>query len=252
MGVGCTASSRASARPRCPASRARSNLGQTRAATASRGGGGSIRRVFARSGPAWEKEEHGEEEEAVRLREALYEAGDLWSTSVRATIPGGGAERCDKHTAGRSDASPRFRLAYMPMRNRAEVPRLVMEEAGCPYEFDVIGFQVWKHDVKANDDSLPFGKVPVLYSLDPEHRDAAGEPLAVANETAITRFLARQLGMAGKGPVQEARVDMLYVQYIQTMRNNTLTHEGELYSVGACVGWEATVMARIRGFVILI
>jgi hypothetical protein len=45
---------------------------------------------------------------------------------MRDRIPGG--------VAGR----PRFRLAYMPMRNRAEVPRLIMEEAGCPYEFDVV------------------------------------------------------------------------------------------------------------------
>jgi hypothetical protein len=43
----------------------------------------------------------------------------------------------------------------------------------------------------------------VLYSYDPAHRRgvaadgiSGGEPLAVANETAITRFLAKRLGRA--------------------------------------------------------
>lgn len=69
---------------------------------------------------------------------------------MRARIPGGGAEKKVKvgeATAAASAAAavrPRYRLAYMPMRNRAEVPRLIMEEAGCPYEFDVMGFQLWK------------------------------------------------------------------------------------------------------------
>ena len=102
-------------------------------------------------------------------------------------------------------------------------------------EFDVIGFQLWKRWVKANDESLPFGKVPVLYSYDPAHRGPGGEPLVVANETAITRFLARQLGMDGSrdGAATEAKLDMLYVQYFQTLRNNGVTHEGEHYAVGA-------------------
>lgn len=58
--------------------------------------------------------------------------------------------------------------------------------------------------MKVNDATIPFGKVPVLYSYDPAHRGAAGEPLAVGNEAAITRFLAKQLGMAGANPAQEA------------------------------------------------
>jgi len=121
----------------------------------------------------------------------------------------------------------------MPMRNRAEVPRLVMEEAGCPYELDVIGFQLWRRRVKEADASLPFGKLPVLYATDAAFRDAAGDALAIGNETAITRFLARQLGMAGRDAAHEARLDALYVQYYHTLRNSGVSHEGEHYSVGA-------------------
>ena len=79
------------------------------------------------------------EPEAIALREHLRDSVDLWSTSGRWRLPGGGAEH---------GVPPRFTLSYMAMRNRAEVPRLIMEEARCPYVFEVIGFTTWRADVK--------------------------------------------------------------------------------------------------------
>ena len=54
------------------------------------------------------------------------------------------------------------------------------------------GFQLWKRWVKTNDETLPFGKVPVLYSYDVAHRSAGGETLTLANE------VGGRVGSAGR------------------------------------------------------
>jgi len=143
---------------------------------------------------------------AAELRTQLYNSGGLWNTDMHVIINCG-------------EGDPRFRLAYMPMRNRVEVPRLVLEEAMCPYELEIIGFQRWP-EFKTK---FPHGKVPVLYNFDGEGHD-------LAQETAITQFLARKLGLAGKTDEQEALLNMLYQQLWCTIRNNGVTHDGEFYS----------------------
>jgi len=144
--------------------------------------------------------------DAEDLRRQLYLARDLWSTEMHCILRRGHGE-------------PQFRLAYMPMRNRCEVARLILEEAGAPYDFEVIGFKRWW----AVKEQTPFGKVPILRAL-----GGAGDDLA--QEGAITRFLARKLGLAGRTVEEEAAVDMVYQQLFCTLRNNGLTHDGEHYS----------------------
>jgi glutathione S-transferase len=154
------------------------------------------------------------ETRAEDVRRQLYASVDLWSSSMHEVIKCGTGQ-------------PRYRLGYMPMRNRCEVARLVLEEAGCPYEFEVIGFKVWGQ-VKPQ---TPLGKVPVLYDF-----DGAGNILS--QENAITRFVARKLGLAGQTESEQALVDMLYEQYWCTFRNNGISHEGEHYSIEALKGLE--------------
>ena len=46
----------------------------------------------------------------------------------------------------------------MPMRNRAEVPRLLLELAREPYDLEVVGFVRWaERKLQA-----PFGRTPTL------------------------------------------------------------------------------------------
>lgn len=152
---------------------------------------------------------------AEEVRRHLYTAEDLWSTDVHAVISCGEGE-------------PRFRLGYMPMRNRCEVPRLILEEAQCPYKFEVLGFRKWKAGLKAE---MPLGKCPVLYNFD-------GKGNHLAQETAITRFLAGQVGLDGHSAEERAMLDMMYQQLWCTIRNNGLTHDGEHYSAVALAGLE--------------
>ena len=144
------------------------------------------------------------------VAKALWAKRDLFKTDVHAII------RCGK-------GSPRFRLAYMPCRNRGEIIRLILEEAQVPYEVEIVGFAKWRDYVKA---STPHGKLPVLRNFDGKGND-------LGQEGAITRFLAQQCGLAGKTDVERAEVDALYCQWFSTLRNHGVSHDGDHYSVAA-------------------
>eukprot|EP00520_Triparma_pacifica_P015503 CAMPEP_0118637286 /NCGR_PEP_ID=MMETSP0785-20121206/3072_1 /TAXON_ID=91992 /ORGANISM="Bolidomonas pacifica, Strain CCMP 1866" /LENGTH=348 /DNA_ID=CAMNT_0006528463 /DNA_START=404 /DNA_END=1450 /DNA_ORIENTATION=- len=113
-------------------------------------------------------------------------------------------------------APPKYRLGYMPMRNRAEIIRLMLEESGVPYELEVFGFRDWATSVKA---TTPMGKCPVLRNYDGKGND-------LCQEGAITRLLASELGLDGKDSAERAKLDSLYCLWFSTMRNNGLSHDG--------------------------
>ena len=144
------------------------------------------------------------------LQEHLRESVDLWNTSKRGVV----LRRCE-------DASEAtYWLQYMPMRNRAEVARLMLEYAEVPYALEIVGYTRWWDEVKPTTE---FGKTPSLLNIDGNGKD-------LSHEQAIVRFLGRELGLAGADSIEEARVDELFQQYWCTIRNNGLTHEGALYS----------------------
>ena len=111
--------------------------------------------------------------DAVTVAKHLWETSDLFATDVHGIV------RC-----GPEGVPPRFRLAYMPCRNRGEILRLILEESQTAYELEVVGFQAWKRSVKA---TTPHGKLPVL-------RDFDGRGNDLGQEGAITRFLASECG----------------------------------------------------------
>jgi len=117
-----------------------------------------------------------------------------------------------------------FRLVYMPMRNRIEVARLMLEDSHCPYELELVGFRKW-NDLKLK---MLLGKVPVLRNFDGRGND-------LSNEIAITQFLATKLGLTGNSDEEAAVANMLYTQFFCTLRNNGLSHDGDHYSVTSLV-----------------
>ncbi|GMH56769.1 hypothetical protein TrRE_jg10469 [Triparma retinervis] len=126
--------------------------------------------------------------------------------------------------------TPLYRFAYMPMRNRGEIIRLMLEEAEVPYEVEVIGFKDWEEGVKG---TTPQGKCPVLRNYDGKGND-------LGQESAITRFLAGQLGLDGESAVERAQMDSLYCLWFSTMRNNGVSHDGNEFSVAALVDAEGS------------
>ena len=151
--------------------------------------------------------------DASDVARSLWQKHDLFKTDVHAII------RCHA-----PHETPRFRLTYMPCRNRGEILRLMLDEARCPYEFEVVGFEKWSEYAKA---ATPHGKLPVLHDLTGE----LGAPLG--QEGAITRFLADRLELAGRTPEERAAVDSLYCLWFATLRNNGVSHDGEHYSVAS-------------------
>ena len=147
------------------------------------------------------------------LRRDLYEHRTLWNTSVRGVVLCNGARGVD---------DCEYWLSYMPMRNRAEVIRLMLAYANVPYAFEVVGYERW-NEVKP---AMNFGKTPALVDVD-------GGGTDLTHETAMTRYLADKLNLGGSDSFQKARVGELFSQYWHTIRNNGLTHAGELYSAEA-------------------
>lgn len=151
--------------------------------------------------------------DAAQAAQKIWDDDYLYDTDIHAVI------RCGNEI----DAAPRYRLAYMPMRNRGEIIRLILEESGCAYDVEIIGFKNWKDGVKA---TTPQGKCPVLRNYDGKGSD-------LGQEGAITRFLARDLGLSGKNPAEEAEVDSIYCFWFSTLRNNGLSHDGEHFSIAS-------------------
>lgn len=92
---------------------------------------------------------------------------------------------------------PTFSLWYFNFRGRAEVPRLIMKEAGMDFEDKRVAFEEWFQKLKP---SMPFNQIPVLFVDD--------TPLAESG--AIVRYLARESGLAGQTSLEEAHVDALH------------------------------------------
>lgn len=152
--------------------------------------------------------------EAHEVANSLWTESNLYETTAHAIV------RCN---CGVED-KPRFRLSYMPARNRGEILRLILEESGECYELEVVGFVPWRDtDIKTN---TPHGKLPVLRNYDGQGND-------LGQEGAITRFLADAAGLAGRTPAERAAVDSLYCLWWSTFRNNGVSHDGEHYSVAA-------------------
>lgn len=148
--------------------------------------------------------------DATSVAEKIWKDSYLFETEVHALV------RC-------GEEEPKYRLAYMAMRNRGEILRLMLEESGVSYDLEVIGFKDWERGVKA---STPQGKCPVLRNYD-------GLGTDLGQEGAITRFLAKELELFGKTPVEESAVDSLYCFWFSTLRNNGVSHDGEHFSIAS-------------------
>ena len=131
---------------------------------------------------------------ARTVAQHLWTTRQLFDTDIHAIVQCG---------SGPSE----YRLAYMPCRNRGEIIRLMLEEARCSYELEVVGFRAWARDVKA---TTPDGKLPCLRNYD-------GRGTDLCQEQAITRFLAdkaRPRGFRRRGTRRRRRDVLLLVFYL--------------------------------------
>jgi len=174
------------------------------------------------------------EEVAKSLWKTAAEGDGLYETNVHGVI------RCndndnnegDNNTGndpvvGNSISKRKYRLLYIPCRNRGEIIRLILEEAQVPYEVEVVGWTNWVDGIKH---TTPHGKCPVLINND---KKRGGMELDLCQEGAITRYLADEFDLAGQTPTERAQVDSLYCLWFATMRNNGVSHDGQFFSIAS-------------------
>jgi glutathione S-transferase len=121
---------------------------------------------------------------------------DVWAAGSYQDFPGTVMVRSH---GDRSPGGPPFQLVYLALRGLGELPRLMLEASGMPYE----GIYYGKADLQAAKPSLPLGRVPVLLNYD-------GQGNALAQSAAIVRHIGSRTGLSGPNPHARAQVDMLY------------------------------------------
>lgn len=97
-----------------------------------------------------------------------------------------------------TDATPL--LTYFDIRGRAEVIRLILEEAGAPYRERRVREQEWP-TVKP---TMPFGQMPLYQEGD----------LILPHSHAIYRHLARKYGLYGQDERERIRCDIVEETFV--------------------------------------
>ncbi|CAB02288.1 glutathione transferase [Caenorhabditis elegans] len=96
---------------------------------------------------------------------------------------------------------PSYKLTYFAVRGLAEPARLLFHLAGVPFEDERLTFGDGSWEKLK--DKTPMGQMPVLNV----------DGFEIPQSAAITRYLARKFGFAGKTPEEEAWVDAVVDQF---------------------------------------
>lgn len=105
----------------------------------------------------------------------------------------------------------KFRLHYFNARGYAEVTRDMFHMAGVEFEDVRYELEDWIKEGSTTKDTMPFGQMPVL--------EVNGEK--IPQSTAIARFVANELGFAGKTAVEKGWADAfadLYKDFLVDMK----------------------------------
>ncbi|XP_066263408.1 hematopoietic prostaglandin D synthase-like isoform X2 [Branchiostoma lanceolatum] len=90
---------------------------------------------------------------------------------------------------------PTYKLTYFNSKGRAELARLLFAAGGVMYEDVRVEGEQWQQ-LKPN---TPMGQLPVLEV----------DGTMICQSKAIARLIAKDIGMAGKTPLEQAQADMI-------------------------------------------
>ncbi|XP_053887151.1 hematopoietic prostaglandin D synthase isoform X1 [Malaclemys terrapin pileata] len=90
---------------------------------------------------------------------------------------------------------PHYKLMYFNLRGRAEIIRYLFAYSGIKYEDHRIEQVDWPK-IKP---TIPFGKIPILEV----------DGVTLHQSLAIARYLAKETGLAGQTPLEQALVDAI-------------------------------------------
>ena len=106
-----------------------------------------------------------------------------------------------------NDYITEYTIHYFPIRGLAELPRLIMEVGGLQYK------NTYPSDWPKEKSHTPFGQVPILTERHLSPRDKTtqvGHDFKLAQSGAITRYLARKVGLAGSSEQEIAMIESIY------------------------------------------
>ncbi|KAM4781356.1 hematopoietic prostaglandin D synthase isoform 3-T3 [Cyanocitta cristata] len=98
-------------------------------------------------------------------------------------------------TAPTGPSMPQYKLTYFNLRGRAEISRYLFAYSGKEYEDHRIEAADWPK-IKP---TIPFGKLPILEV----------DGVIIHQSLAMARYLARESGLAGRTPVEQALADAI-------------------------------------------
>ncbi|CAH1248718.1 HPGDS [Branchiostoma lanceolatum] len=90
---------------------------------------------------------------------------------------------------------PTYKLTYFKSRGRAEISRLLFAAGGVKYEDVRVDEEQWQQ-LKPQ---TPMGHLPILEV----------DGTMICQSKAIARLIAKDIGMAGKTPLEQAQADMI-------------------------------------------
>jgi len=99
-----------------------------------------------------------------------------------------------------------YTIHYFPIRGLAELPRLIMEVGGITYK------NTYPTDWPKEKSHTPFGQVPLLIErqINPKDKTQIGPEFKLAQSGAISRYLARKIGLAGSSEHEVATIESIY------------------------------------------
>jgi glutathione S-transferase len=96
-----------------------------------------------------------------------------------------------------------YKLTYFPLRNLAQVSRVLFALGGQEFEDVHISFEDWPNHKSAQI----FHQIPVL-----EFVDENGKTVRLAQSNTVERFLANKFDLFGENDLERARIDMICEQ----------------------------------------
>ena len=92
--------------------------------------------------------------------------------------------------------APKVKLTYFNLRAKGEPARLLLAYGGIKYEDYRVSFED-QREWKAMKPTTPYGSLPLL----------EWDGVCIAQSMAIARFLAKEVGLAGRNNLEAAQVD---------------------------------------------
>jgi len=97
----------------------------------------------------------------------------------------------------------KYKLYYFDTRGRAEIIRLILTQAGQPFDDIRYGHDEFKEHHKH---AMTLEQMPVLEIISNKHQQ---EPFKLPQSLTIARYLAKEFDLAGKTNLQQAHVDSI-------------------------------------------